>query len=68
MTMYAGKEYHLIVEAADENGWRDINYFEIDLDSDDMVVYYSPRNETAYPTQTQSRLWRRAMKAIDQKF
>ena len=48
MTMYAGKEYHLIVEAADENGWRDINYFEIDLGPDDMVVYYSPRNETAW--------------------
>ncbi len=48
MTMYAGKEYHLIVEAADENGWRDINYFEIDLGPENMVVYYSPRNETAW--------------------
>ncbi len=48
MTMYAGNEYHLIVEATDENGWRDINYFEIDLGPTDMVVYYSPRNETAW--------------------
>ena len=48
MTMYAGKEYHLIVEATDENGWRDINYFEIDLGPENMVVYYSPRNETAW--------------------
>ena len=48
MSMYAGNEYHLIVEATDENGWRDINYFEIDLGPEDMVVYYSPRNETAW--------------------
>ena len=48
MTMYAGNSYHLIVEATDENGWRDINYFEIDLGPENMVVYYSPRNETAW--------------------
>ena len=48
MTMYAGNEYHLIVEATDENGWRDINYFEIDLGPENMIVYYSPRNETAW--------------------
>ena len=48
MTMFAGNEYHLIVEATDENGWRDINYFEIDLGPEDMVVYYSPRNESAW--------------------
>ena len=48
MTMYAGNQYHLIVEATDENGWRDINYFEIDLGPENMVVYYSPRNETAW--------------------
>ena len=48
MTMYAGNQYHLIVEATDENGWRDINYFQIDLGPDNMVVYYSPRNETAW--------------------
>jgi len=52
MTMYAGNEYHLIVEATDENGWRDINYFEIDLGPEDMVVYYSPRNETAWTDST----------------
>ena len=50
MTMYAGNEYHLIVEAVDENGWRDINYFEIDLGPENMVLYYSPRNETAWTT------------------
>ena len=47
MTMYAGNQYHLIVEAGDENGWRDIEYFQIDL-GNDMVVYYYPRNETAW--------------------
>ena len=51
-TMYAGKEYHLIVEATDPNGWRDINWFEINLASntqrDDLYVYYSPRNDTAW--------------------
>ena len=49
-TMYAGNEYHLIVEANDDNGWRDIDYFRIDLadDRDDMTVYYFPRNETAW--------------------
>ena len=52
MTMYAGNQYHLIVEATDENGWRDINYFQIDLGPDDMVVYYSPRNETAWTEST----------------
>ena len=48
MTMYAGNEYHLIVEASDANGWRDIQYFEINLGPEDMIVYYSPRNETAW--------------------
>jgi len=52
MSMYAGNEYHLIVEATDENGWRDINYFEIDLGPENMVVYYSPRNETAWADTT----------------
>ena len=52
MSMYAGNEYHLIVEATDENGWRDINYFEIDLGPENMVVYYSPRNETAWADST----------------
>jgi len=49
-TMYAGNEYHLIVEANDDNGWRDVSYFRIDLadDRDDMTVYYFPRNNTAW--------------------
>jgi len=49
-TMYAGNQYSLIVEANDDNGWRDVNYFHIDLtdDRDDMNVYYYPRNETAW--------------------
>jgi len=52
MTMYAGNQYHLIVEATDDNGWRDINYFQIDLGPADMVVYYSPRNDTAWTDST----------------
>ena len=52
MTMYAGNQYHLIVEATDENGWRDIEYFEIGLGPEDMVIYYSPRNETAWTDST----------------
>jgi hypothetical protein len=49
-TMYAGNQYSLIVEANDDNGWRDVDYFHIDLadDRDDMNVYYFPRNETAW--------------------
>ena len=49
-TMYAGNQYSLIVEANDDNGWRDVSYFHIDLtdDRDDMNVYYSPRNESAW--------------------
>ena len=49
-TMYAGNEYHLIVEANDDNGWRDIDYFRMDLSDDrnDLSVYYAPRNETAW--------------------
>ena len=49
-TMYAGNEYHLIVEAEDRNGWRDLDYIKIELtnDRDDLTVYYFPRNETAW--------------------
>ena len=48
--MYAGNEYHLIVEAEDRNGWRDLDYIKIELtnDRDDLTVYYFPRNETAW--------------------
>jgi len=56
MTMYAGNEYHLIVEATDDNGWRDIDYFEIDLGPEDMIVFYSPRNETAWTESTDIEL------------
>ncbi len=48
-TMYAGNEYHLIIEGRDENGWRDIQWFEIDLNpgvSNDMILKYWPRNNT----------------------
>ena len=50
MTMYAGNTYHLIVEGNDDNGWRDVDYIQIDLDDtrDDMTVKYFPRNETAW--------------------
>ena len=49
-TMYAGNEYHIIVEAEDRNGWRDIDYIQVDLtnDRDDLTLYYFPRNETAW--------------------
>ena len=49
-TMYAGNEYHLIVEAGDDNGWRDVDYIRIDLDDsrEDMTLWYFPRNETAW--------------------
>ena len=42
--------YHLIVEAEDRNGWRDIDYIQIDLtnDRDDLTLYYFPRNGTAW--------------------
>ena len=48
-TMYAGNTYNLEVEGRDANGWRDIQYFEIDLNpgvADDMVITYFPRNDT----------------------
>jgi hypothetical protein len=49
-TMYAGNEYHLIVEAGDDNGWRDVDYIRVDLDDsrEDMTLWYFPRNETAW--------------------
>lgn len=49
-TMYAGNEYHLIVEAGDDNGWRDVEYIRIDLDDsrEDMTLWYFPRNESAW--------------------
>lgn len=49
--MYAGNVYNLIVEGKDDNGWRDIDYFEIDLNpstTEDMILYYYPRTDTAY--------------------
>ena len=49
-TMYAGNTYHLVLEASDDNGWRDVDFFQINLDktADDMSVWYFPRNETAW--------------------
>jgi hypothetical protein len=49
-TMYAGNTYHLLAEANDDNGWRDIDYFKVVLDKtrDDMIVWYFPRNDTAW--------------------
>lgn len=51
-TMYAGNTYHLIMEASDDNGWRDVDFFQLNLDktSDDMIIYYFPRNGTAWTT------------------
>ena len=49
-TMYAGNQYRLIVEAEDRNGWRDLDYIQVNLTTsrDDLTVYYFPRNETAW--------------------
>ncbi len=49
-TMYAGNTYHLILEASDDNGWRDVDFFQVNLDktADDMTVWYFPRNQTAW--------------------
>ena len=50
MTMYAGNTYHLLVEANDDNGWRDVDYIHVNLDDarNDMSVYYFPRNKSAW--------------------
>ena len=49
-TMYAGNPYHLILEASDDNGWRDVDFFQVNLDKtgDDMTIWYFPRNQTAW--------------------
>jgi hypothetical protein len=50
-SMYAGNVYHLLVDGKDENGWRDVQYIKIDLNpiiADDMVIFYGPRNGTAW--------------------
>ena len=47
-TVYAGNTYHVIVEAQDGNGWRDLDTIRVNLDgasSEDMVINF-PR-ETA---------------------
>ena len=52
-TVYAGNTYHVIVEAQDSNGWRDLDTIRVNLDgasSEDMVVTYHPRNGTAWTT------------------
>ena len=51
-TMFAGNEYHLIVEAEDQNGWKDVEYIMVDIapteSSYDSVIWYFPRNDTAW--------------------
>lgn len=49
-TIYAGNTYHLIAEANDDNGWRDVDFFKVVLDKtrDDMTLWYFPRNDTAW--------------------
>jgi hypothetical protein len=52
-TVFAGNTYHVIVEAQDGNGWRDLDTIRVNLDgasSEDMVVTYHPRNGTAWTT------------------
>lgn len=51
-TMFAGNEYHLIIEAEDQNGWKDVEYIMVDLvpaeTSYDSMIWYFPRNDTAW--------------------
>ncbi|MDP6899357.1 MAG: hypothetical protein QGF94_00785 [Candidatus Thalassarchaeaceae archaeon] len=60
-SMYAGNIYHLLVDARDENGWRDVDYISIALnpsisnpllptyDPDGAIVlFYSAQNDTAW--------------------
>ena len=52
-TMYAGNTYHLVAEANDDNGWRDVDHFKIVLDkstgmADLTTLWYFPRNDTAW--------------------
>ena len=54
--MFAGNVYHLILEGQDGNGWRDVEYVEIDLGIMDgysatKIMYY-PRNNTAWTDST----------------
>ena len=56
-TMFAGNVYHLVLQGQDGNGWRDIDYVEIDLGIDAQgysgtkIIYY-PRNNTAWTDST----------------
>ena len=57
-TIFAGNEYHLIIEAEDQNGWKDVEYVMVELapeeyDPDegkyfDSKVWFFPRNNTAW--------------------
>ena len=51
-TIYAGNTYHVIVEAQDGNGWRDLDTIRVNLDGllEDMVINFHPRNGTAWTT------------------
>ncbi|MCS5526939.1 MAG: hypothetical protein NZ774_03660, partial [Candidatus Poseidoniales archaeon] len=54
-SVYAGNVYHLLVEGTDDNGWRDVDYVKVDLNpaiSNDLVVYFSPRNGTSWSEST----------------
>ena len=51
-TMFAGNEYHLIIEAQDGNGWRDVDYVEVEMAPlqpgyDSTIIYY-PRNQSIW--------------------
>jgi len=64
-SVYAGNIYHLLVDAHDANGWRDVNWTRVTLnplianpnletyDPDGAIeIYYSPRNDTAWTDST----------------
>ena len=50
-TIYAGNTYHIIVEAQDGNGWRDLDTIRVNLDGspgEEMLIVYYPRNGTTW--------------------
>ena len=56
-TMFAGNVYYLDIEGQDGNGWKDVEYIEIDLGVDvtgysNTKVMYFPRNNTAWTDST----------------
>ena len=54
-TIFAGNEYHIIVEAQDANGWKDVDIIEVKLGGNSQALanygttlWFSPRNQSAW--------------------